>query len=195
MSQKIIWTIGIDEAGRGPIAGPVAVGVVAVRASLPEDLRLGKDSKQLSPKARASWFGKIEQAAQEGVLQYACALVDATIIDKQGITAAIRQGISEALAQIDHQPAESEVLLDGGLRAPSVYQKQQAIIRGDASVPLIALASVVAKVTRDAYMEKMATIYPEYGFERHKGYGTKAHYEAIRQHGVAPVHRASFLHL
>lgn len=192
MSQKTLWTIGIDEAGRGPIAGPVAVGVVAVRGDLPVSLLLNKDSKQLSPSARGVWFNRIKQASQEGQLFFACALISPTNIDKQGITKSIKLGITKALGKIEHDPTLTRVLLDGGLRAPDEYEDQQTIIRGDATISIVSLASVVAKVTRDRYMEKIARQYPEYNFAKHKGYGTKEHYLLIKQYGLSTIHRKSF---
>ncbi len=193
MSRKIQWTIGVDEAGRGPLAGPVAVGVVAVRGKLPKKLQLTKDSKQLSPQARESWFLRIDQAAKEGKLSYACTLISPTVIDREGITTAIRLALKRALAKIDHDPKLTKVLLDGSLKAPSEYHNQKTIIRGDATVSIIALASVVAKVTRDRYMVKISRKYPEYNFHQHKGYGTKEHYILLKRHGLSAIHRRSFV--
>lgn len=191
--MKSTWLIGIDEAGRGPIAGPVAVGVVVVKGELPDDLKLTKDSKKLTPKARAEWFNKIRLASKNNLLQFACVLVSAQVIDRSGIFFAIKKSLKSGLGKIIHEPKETLVLLDGGLKAPTNYPHQKTIIKGDEKESIIALASVVAKVTRDFYMTKMAEQYPNYGFAQHKGYGTKNHYLAIQKHGLSPIHRRSFL--
>ncbi len=191
------YLVGIDEAGRGPLAGPVAVGVVLIEyRELPKLERLFrgvKDSKQLSARQREEWLGKLKEAQAEGILRFASALVGNLQIDNQGIVAAIRLGIKCGLNRLAVSPAESEVLLDGSLRAPANYLNQRTIIRGDESELIIALASIVAKVRRDHYMVALAKKFPQYGFEQHKGYGTAAHYRQIRQHGPTSCHRLSFL--
>ncbi len=191
--MKTEWLIGIDEAGRGPIAGPVAVGVVVMKGELPADLKCLNDSKKLTPKARSKWYGKIKLAAKDNLLQFACVLVSAQVIDRSGIVAAINQSLKSGLEKTEHDPAETLVLLDGGLKAPTYYPHQKTIIKGDEKESIVALASVVAKVTRDFYMTKMAEQYPNYGFDKHKGYGTKNHYVAIQKHGPSPLHRRTFL--
>lgn len=190
-------TIGIDEVGRGPLAGPVAVGVVMLKvASLKSKVSWGtgfRDSKKLSPKAREAWCAKIDQARSEGWLEYAVAFVSPRVIDKKGLSHAIRMAMRKALCLIEHDVNEVEVLLDGGLRAPSHYLHQETIIKGDEKELAIALASIVAKVSRDKKMIAHAKKFPNHGFERHKGYGTRAHYEAIKKHGITLHHRKSFL--
>ena len=205
------YIIGIDEVGRGPLAGPVAIGVVRLKVeSLKINTKWGKDfrdSKKLSAKAREAWFVKIEEARSEGWLEYAVAFVAPSVIDKRGIVYAINAAIFRALKIVDSPvpaPRQSShvtcqlsslVLLDGGLRAPAHYPHQQTIIKGDEKELVIALASIVAKVTRDRRMVALAKKFPAYGFEKHKGYGTRAHYEAIKKHGITPHHRRSFLGL
>ncbi len=184
--------VGIDEAGRGPLAGPVAVGCVvirsrAVRGAFPKT----RDSKKLSPKQRDEWFAEIERLQKKGALSCAVRLVGARTIDTKGISFAIRQGISTVLNTLD-LPKSTQIFLDGGLKAPEKYQHQKTIIKGDEKELSIALASIVAKVTRDRYMVRIAKKYPQYGFEIHKGYGTKAHISALRRNGLSPMHRKTF---
>lgn len=201
------FLIGIDEVGRGPIAGPVAIGVVKLKVeSLKVNTEWGrgfKDSKKLSPKARGAWFEKIKEARNEGWLEYAVAFVAPSVIDKKGVVHAISAAITRALKDIDFSGpqlrgqaskyGEVRVLLDGGLRAPAHYKDQETIIRGDEKELVIALASIVAKVMRDKRMVALAKKFPHHGFEQHKGYGTRAHYAAIKKHGITPHHRKSFL--
>lgn len=208
------YLIGIDEVGRGPLAGPVAVGVVKLKVeSLKLKIRWGngfRDSKKLSAKAREAWMVKIEEARNEGWLEYAVAFVTPSVIDRKGIAFSVRTALARALENIEikvgplfrvapvlnskfHILNSARILLDGGLRAPAHYTNQQTIIKGDEKELVIALASIVAKVTRDKRMVALAKKFPEYGFEKHKGYGTRAHYEAIKKHGITPHHRKSFL--
>jgi ribonuclease HII len=184
--------VGIDEAGRGPLAGPVAVGAVALLQLAGLDLTGLKDSKQLSPAARAAWFLKMRDWRAAGQLNYATALVGAKLIDERGISWAIRSGLARCLQKLEIG-FDSRILLDGGLRAPKLYLNQTTIIRGDESEPAIALASIAAKIRRDRHLVRLAQRYPDYGFEIHKGYGTARHYAALAQHGPCPIHRRSFL--
>lgn len=204
--EKHKYIIGVDEVGRGPLAGPVAVGAVKLKVeSLKSKVSWGKgfrDSKKLSAKAREEWMVKIEEARSEGWLEYAVTFVAPSVIDRKGIVHAIHKAIARALEKADSAPIQhstfniqysTPVLLDGGLRAPARYTNQQTIIKGDEKELVIALASIVAKVTRDKRMVALAKKFPAYGFEKHKGYGTRAHYEAIKKHGITPHHRKSFL--
>lgn len=191
------FIIGVDEAGRGPLAGPVAVGVVMV----PKGFTVKKafpgvaDSKKLSAKKREEIFALLAERPQQGVR---CTVVfaSAKMIDKKGISVAIRESVAKGVrlltADIKAGPLCVEVLLDGSLCAPSEY-KQKTIIKGDVTEPIISLASIAAKVTRDRLMQRLAQKYPGYGFERHKGYGTKAHYAALTRLGLSPEHRTTFL--
>jgi len=172
------YLIGVDEVGRGPLAGPV------------------RDSKKLSARGREEWMVKIKKAEEDGFLEYSVAFVSSRVIDKKGIAPSIRTALFQSLTSLEKskiQPQISRVLLDGGLRAPVAYEDQKTIIKGDEKELVIALASIVAKVTRDAYMIKLGKKFPAYGFEKHKGYGTRAHYTAIKKHGITSHHRKSFL--
>lgn len=197
MKQKPRYIIGIDEAGRGPLAGPVTVGVALTLRGmkLPRDKKFA-DSKKLSQKQREEWFVFIKNHPD---IRFASASISAKIIDKIGISKATHTAISRALKKFkpiwgsDPQMREIEVLLDGLLHAPPEYKNQKTIIKGDEKIPAIALASIIAKVTRDRKMVQMAKKYPEYGFEIHKGYGTKEHYKKIKKHGMSIIHRKSFL--
>ena len=189
--------IGIDEAGRGPLAGPISVGVFSVKSKDTLKLFKGvKDSKQLSEKQREEWFAIIRTHSKKGTVSYAVSFSSAPVIDLKGLTKATRMAMGRCLKRLEKNgfaPIDSRVLLDGSLYAPFKYLNQTTIIDGDAKEPIIALASICAKVLRDRKMRRFAKKYPGYGFEIHKGYGTKAHYRAIRKHGVSELHRKSFL--
>ncbi len=189
------WLVGIDEAGRGPLAGPVSVGVVVAPSAFKTVFKkyAVKDSKKLSEKDREQWYKWLNKERREGKLNFATALVSNQIIDKQGIVPAVRLGIKRCLARLNLEPEECEVLLDGSLKAPLIFKSQKTIIKGDETEPIIALASIAAKVRRDRYMCRLAAEYPKYQFEIHKGYGTKAHYAALKKHGLSTIHRLSFL--
>jgi ribonuclease HII len=193
--------IGIDEAGRGPIAGPVSVGVVAfdedfdVFATFPGL----NDSKKLSEKKREMLFQILEQEMEKGTVKCTVAFSSAQKIDEKGIVPAVAEALEKALQLVFPKPIHSDgvpngkVFLDGALRAPSEYP-QETVIGGDGIIPAIMLASVAAKVVRDRYMAReIAKLFPAYLFEKHKGYGTSAHYAAITQHGLCTEHRRSFL--
>ncbi|MFC1729784.1 ribonuclease HII [candidate division KSB1 bacterium] len=191
MTKTYKYIIGIDEVGRGPIAGPVSVGAVL----LPKDYSWQnfdglKDSKKLTEKNREVWFSKVCEMSD---VSYAVSSVSEKIIDSGGIVPAIRTALSQSLKKLDVEPNECLVLLDGGLYAPEEFIYQKTIIKGDEKECAIALASVMAKVTRDRKMVQFGGEYSEYGFETHKGYGTKKHYEKIREHGLCDIHRRSFL--
>lgn len=191
----IHWHVGVDEAGRGPLAGPVAVGVACVPADFVwADFVLVKDSKVMTEKARERVFAEAEAAREARRLNFHVALVSAEVIDTKGISQAVRQGIAECFAALDVLPEETEVKLDGLLHAPEAFINQETIIRGDALEPAISLASIVAKVTRDRHMIAMHEQFPQYNFAKHKGYGTAAHYAAIREHGLSVEHRKTFIH-
>lgn len=190
-SMRLI--LGVDEAGRGPLAGPVAVGVV----SAPEGLDISEefpgvaDSKKLREKRREEIF---ERLLSHPTVRYTVELEDAKTIDREGIATAVRLALYRGVNILAPDSAVVKVLLDGSLKAPPEY-KQETVIGGDATVPIISLASIAAKVTRDRLMCALAEQYPEYAFEQHKGYGTKKHYEALRKHGLCAIHRQSFIHL
>lgn len=188
------YSIGIDEVGRGPIAGPVTVCAFTFykKVSFQKTLPKLKDSKKLSPAQRELWFAQIKTWQKEGVADFKVSSVSAVVIDKIGIVPAIQKALNSSLRSLAPK-AQSLVLLDGGLKAPFEYKKQKTIIKGDEKERVIALASIVAKVTRDRYMQKIAKKYPEYGFETNVGYGTKKHYDVIAIQGVTSLHRRSFL--
>lgn len=185
------YIIGIDEAGRGPLAGPVTVGLVMAEAKFFSRLPLERDSKALSSKGRQDWYDKIDDEASKGNIFYTCIFINNKLIDQKGIVPSLALGIKRGLIKILAKPNEVEILLDGNLRAPEQF-KQKTIIGGDTKIRAIALASVVAKVERDQKMCRLAKKYPNYGFERHKGYATEEHYLALLQYGLCPIHRQTF---
>lgn len=192
MDKKYI--IGIDEVGRGPIAGAVAIGAVLLSAEYDKSYFDGvKDSKKLTVKKREAWLEKIKAECDEGRAKYIVSFIGEKHIDDYGIVSALRKATDDALSRLFVLPDECLILLDGGLKAPEKFKFQKTIIRGDESEIPIALASIVAKVERDRKMILLAEQYPEYGFEKHKGYGTKEHYENIEKHGLCDIHRRSFL--
>jgi ribonuclease HII len=190
------FIIGIDEAGRGPLAGPVAVGAVLVSrdfdSSLVAEIK-NKDSKKLSSQKREIWFQKIKDWKKQGLLKYHVALMSNTIIDTKGISYAIKKGIKECLHKLQAHNFECEILLDGSLKAPEAFIFQKTIIKGDEKHFQISLASIAAKVIRDRKMEQIAYKFPEYLFEVHKGYGTDIHRKMIKKYGPSKAHRKSFL--
>lgn len=185
--------IGIDEAGRGPLAGPVSVGAVLLLPHFDRALIASvKDSKALTEEAREAWYGKMLIWQREGLIRMRVAYSSAERIDGRGIVWAVSSALARALRALEADPAESLVLLDGGLSAPVPYARQETIIRGDASEPVIALASIAAKVRRDRLMKSLSRHYPGYGFEVHKGYGTRKHQQAIGRLGLCDMHRRTF---
>lgn len=201
--ENFKYLIGIDEVGRGPVAGPVAVGAVLVSKEnlkkVETDFINFRDSKKMTPKMRNEWFERIKQAKENKLLDYKVIFVDNEKIDEFGIAPSIRSCVAQSLKSLcgrsDFPRSECLVLLDGGLKAPEEYVNQESITKGDENELLIALASIVAKVTRDSVMCKLALEYPDYHLEKHKGYGTKAHMEAIKKHGISKIHRKTFIHL
>ena len=175
---------GADEAGRGPLAGPV----YAAAAILPRGLEIPglNDSKKLSEKHRETLFDQICEKA----ISFGIARAEVEEIEEINILNAALLAMNRAIAQLNPQPALA--LIDGnkntGIAVPS-----RCVIKGDATCADIAAASILAKVSRDRYMLEMAERYPEYAFEQHKGYGTKLHYERLREYGPSPIHRPSFL--
>lgn len=200
------WVIGIDEAGRGPLAGPVAVGVALVPACFDWGQLPGvTDSKKLSEKRREAIYIVAKELEKAGQLATSISLVSAKQIDKHGIVPSVNKGIVSGLQSVTTasprkdlgeavQCESVQVLLDGGLKAPAEWVHQETIIQGDSKEKVIGLASIMAKVTRDRYMQRVATqpAYTMYNFAQHKGYGTKAHRETIATHGLSPEHRASY---
>jgi len=187
------WLIGVDEAGRGPLAGPVSVGVVAVPIGFDFDRIPGVgDSKKVTQKKREEVFERAMNLQETGEIRSSVVLVSETQIDKEGITSVILSAIEKGLTECDVDPQESVIKLDGLLKAPIVFVDQETIIKGDDKEQVIGLASILAKVTRDRYMVATSEKYPLYGFEVHKGYGTKKHCAAIFEHGLSPIHRKTY---
>ena len=184
--------IGIDEAGRGPLAGPVSVGVVKIPNNFDWDLIPDvNDSKKLTPEKRAALYRRAKELKHTGQLDFAVAQVGPSVIDGRGISHAIRLATNRCIARLKLRPEHVTIRLDGSLSAPMQYD-QATIIKGDAIYPEIGLASIIAKETRDAYMKRIARRFSRYEFEVHKGYGTKAHREAIKRFGLSPIHRATY---
>ena len=188
--------IGVDEAGRGPLAGPVSVGAVLVEENyeILANFPGLNDSKKLSEKNRERLFAILEEKAASGEVRFAVEMSSAKMIDTEGIAFAVREALGRAVRALAPEPYHISILLDGSLKAPKEYE-QKTVIGGDATVPAIMLASVAAKVLRDRLMVSLSPQYPEYDFAKHKGYGTKLHYEMLTKHGLSALHRQSFIHL
>ena len=154
-----------------------------------------RDSKQMSELGREIWFEKLRILEQTEGLRYVVVFSSAHYIDVRGIVPAVRAALARALRFLEARAETSSILLDGSLKAPARFVLQKTIIRGDETEPLISLASIAAKVRRDHRMIRLAKRFPEYGFDIHKGYGTKLHYEMLRLHGLSPIHRQSFIHI
>ncbi len=188
----IHFIAGVDEVGRGPLAGPV----VAAAVILPEDFSvLGiDDSKKLSEKKRQELYNIII----DNSLAYGVGWVDNILIDEINILEATKVAMKNAIVEADEMLKKEcnqtieHVLLDA-VKLDSIKTPQTSIIKGDSKSVSIAAASIIAKVTRDSYMVEKHRDYPYYSFDSNKGYGTKAHYQGIREHGITPIHRRSFL--
>ena len=186
-SQGLVRVAGVDEAGRGPWAGPVVAGAVVLPPDPAVALALAgvRDSKQLSPRQRERLFAVIQEAA----VSWAPGVVPSEEIDRLGIVPATRLAMRQA---VDALGAHPQALLVDAVRLPAIPLPQHSLIHGDALCLSIAAASIVAKVTRDWLMVDMDSLYPGYGFARHKGYGTPRHALALRELGPCPIHRRSF---
>jgi len=197
--------IGVDEVGRGSLAGPITVAAVAARSSekrsaksdkLKKFLRGIRDSKKLSPKQREEWFRNLSLFTCHSSLVWAISSVGSATIDRIGISRAATLAVGRCMRKLTInyglRTLNSKILLDGSLYAPRTYQNQETIIRGDERIPLIAAASIIAKVTRDGMMTHFDSRYSLYGLAIHKGYGTAMHRAAIIRHGPCALHRASF---
>lgn len=179
-----IIVCGIDEAGRGPLAGPVVAGA----AILPRDCEILylNDSKKLSEKKREALFLEIQEKASA----FAVGVIGADRIDEINILQATYEAMRLAIGKLGLQP---DVLLNDAVTIPGITMEQVPIIKGDGKSVSIAAASIMAKVTRDHMMEEYDTLFPQYGFARHKGYGTAAHISALKEFGPCPIHRRSFI--
>jgi ribonuclease HII len=183
-NKGLVFVAGIDEAGRGSLAGPVTAAAVI----LPKDLIIPdlNDSKQVSKRKREQLFVIIEKKA----LAYGISSVDNTIVDKINILQATFLAMSKSVLKLQIKP--ELCLIDGNHKIPSLAFRQEAIVGGDAKSACIAAASILAKVTRDKIMTEYAKQYPVYKFEKHKGYATKQHIESLKQYGPCPIHRITF---
>jgi ribonuclease HII len=183
------FVAGVDEAGRGALAGPVYAAAVVLPLDQPQialSLREVDDSKRLSPAIREQLFGLICTYA----LAYGIGAASAEFIDQAGIVAATHQAMLAAVVRLAVMP--DHLLIDGRVCLPSILTPQSSVVRGDSLSLSIAAASILAKVSRDRYMVELDGRYPEYGFARHKGYGTFYHLAALAAHGPCPEHRRSF---
>lgn len=177
--------VGLDEVGRGPLAGPLCVGAVV----LPDEPMIPglDDSKKLSEPKRE----ELSALVKERAVAWAVCYVEPAEIDARGMTVCLRTAFSRAVAEIEGQGVRVDaVLLDGN--PLHMDPRERSIVKGDARCASIAAASIVAKVSRDALMVEYAREYPQYGFDRNKGYGSAEHQRAIREHGLCPIHRVSF---
>ena len=175
---------GIDEAGRGPLAGPVVVaGVIMPENSMIEGVN---DSKKVSEKKRELLYDKIIEEA----ISYSVAIIGQDIIDDINILNATKQGVTNVVKGLDKRP--DLIIIDALNHINTDGVPYEPIIKGDAKCYSIAAASILAKVTRDRIMREWDEIYPQYGFKQHKGYGTAKHIQAIKEYGICPIHRRSF---
>lgn len=192
--------IGIDEAGRGPLAGPVVAAAVLFKSAdfkIPEgrekEFNLIRDSKKLSPKQRETAFALVQEFFHVGV-----GIVSAETIDRVNILQATFLAMKSALSELERvaglrgKESSLVLLIDGNQELPNVSLKQESVVEGDGKVKSIAAASIIAKVTRDRLIILADYEYPAYGFARHKGYGTREHMDALRKYGPTPIHRKSF---
>ena len=183
--ENIEYICGIDEAGRGPLAGPVVVAAVIMpKNSMIEGVN---DSKKVSEKKREKLY---EQIIEEAI-SYSVGIIDQKEIDNVNILNATKEGLTKAVSGLQIKP--QKILVDALTKIDTCGIPYVSIIKGDAKSYSIAAASIIAKVTRDRIMKEWDEIYPQYGFAKHKGYGTKAHIEAIKSCGICPLHRLSFV--
>ncbi len=181
--QGYKYIAGVDEAGRGPLCGPVVVASIILK----DDIKIEgiNDSKKLSEKKRELIFGKLIKEA----VSYNIQIIDVEEIEKLNILGATKLGMKKAVENLEVKP--DYVLVDGNQKI-DIQTKFETVVSGDAKSLSIAAASILAKVTRDRLLLQMDEKYPEYGFKKHKGYGTKAHVEAILKYGITSIHRPSF---
>jgi ribonuclease HII len=199
------YIVGIDEVGRGPLAGPVTVGVVVCEAEFYKKLKrnknlpsAGKDSKKLSPAQREKYALVLKSLVSKSLFDTSVVHISNKVIDAEGLTFCIKKAIAVGFEKLEIgnllkiKNCELKILLDGSLRAPAEFKNQKTIIKGDEKEKIIAWASILAKVSRDALMTRAGKKYPKYGFEIHKGYGTALHRAAIAKHGLSSLHRKTF---
>lgn len=196
-NRTIGAVIGIDEVGRGPLAGPVVVGAVYLppRFRLPHDIPAPlQDSKKLTPARRESWARYIKKLPR---VRWALAQVSPREIDRTNISRAANGAARKALGKLAVRDRRScRIYLDGGLYLGSraeMPKNARTVVKGDERIPAISMASIIAKVYRDKLMERLHKKHPHYGFAAHKGYGTASHRLALKKHGPSPAHRRTFL--
>ena len=183
--EGVKYICGIDEAGRGPLAGPVVVAAAIMpRNSMIEGVN---DSKKVSEKKREKLYEEITSSA----IAWGVGIIDQTEIDNINILNATKKGLTQSLKELEVKP--ELILVDALTKIDTLGIPYRSIIKGDAKSYSIAAASIIAKVTRDRIMKEWDELYPMYGFEKHKGYGTKMHIEAIKEYGICPLHRRSFV--
>lgn len=178
------YVCGVDEVGRGPLAGPVVAAAVILPKNC--DILYLNDSKKLSDKKRRMLSEEIKEKA----ISYGIGIISEKIIDEINILQATYSAMREAVKNLSITP---DILLNDAVVIPNIEIEQVKIIKGDTKSISIAAASIIAKVTRDDIMIELSTKYPRYGFEKHKGYGTKAHYEALDKYGITDIHRVTYL--
>lgn len=191
------YIVGIDEVGRGPLAGPVTLCAFVVKTSslktIHKKLAGITDSKLLKSKKREEYYKIIRTLQKEGEdIDFKLCHVSASVIDQKGIMFALNLALTRSLEKLNLDPKDCYLYLDGGLRAPAVYA-QETVIKGDQKIWQISAASVIAKVLRDRKMVKYDAKYPDYGFAQHKGYGTRSHLEQITKKGVTVIHRKTWI--
>jgi ribonuclease HII len=193
-SRNIKYLVGIDEVGRGPLAGPITICAFCISKKFDQNLLEGvNSSKKLSPPRRLNWEKSLKELMKNGKAKCSISSVGPSLIDRKGLTKTTALAIRRALERLEIDPLKTFVFLDGGLKAPAQYLFQKTVIRGDEKVKIISCASVLAKGRRDRYMIRAAKIFPQYSFDEHKGYGTKLHKKLIKKHGSSEIHRISFL--
>ncbi len=185
--NKII--AGIDEVGRGPLAGPLMIGLAVGKWDIETERLLDgiRDSKKISPLKRNQWVEKIRSS---GLISVETTIILPSVVDKRGLSWCLMEGVRRVLSRVDFDI--DKVYLDGGLIAPENYC-QETIIKGDDIIPLISVASIFAKVRRDNLMAKKDALYPGYNFSQNKGYGTSYHFDSIDRLGICSYHRKTFL--
>lgn len=188
------YIVGIDEVGRGSVAGPVTVGMCVLKKQKIAEKFLFqiKDSKQLTKNQRNIWFFKLREAEKNGIIFCSTSSVSPEIIDRKGIVYALSKATENVLKKISFCDQNNlYVLLDGTLSAPKTY-RQKSIIKGDQKEVSIAAASIYAKVKRDLFMDNLSSEYENYILDQNKGYGTKKHIKAIKKYGLSKLHRKTF---
>lgn len=191
LGPGVTLLVGVDEAGRGPLAGPVVAAAVLYDEKLSRLFPEAKDSKKLTPQKREVIFEKIRASE----LIYGLGIVDSKRIDEVNILNATFEAMKLAVLELESKLGQKchLVLVDGNKKIRNFERPQITIVKGDALVKTISLASIIAKVTRDKLMQQIHEQWPQYGFDRHKGYGTRLHAEMIARHGQLEIHRKSFV--